>query len=486
MKHPKSFLLTGVLFLLISPKGISQDDIRIPDSTITYQFIESLDSVPLSRTINLLEPGNPEIKLELNSEWDPSGNTWMNLSREEDHFDGSGNPLFHLEFSWDQDLGIWEGKEKLEQTYDIDGNLTAKENYVKGVDQLGEEGWIPASKSTFLYGSTGNATNVVHFQGVSIGIWIPVDSFLHVWDSYDQTSESHNYGWIPEESRWSYKRGNSYQREWNPLGEISSLTEFRKDHMETEWIPYDSAYYIYDDLGSRTQEVNFFWSAGSATWELEKKWEHLFNETLQMKLQARYEWNPLTMLWEGYSMAMGNSTVDNTSSVAIGLWNRDGNEILWMSKDEREYSPDGVLLRRLTYGWDSDMNDWNIEAQRTYSYNEQEELVCEEISNWVSEDADFKLDKKVYNFYPGTLGTPQFPLGLSKGFLHIYPNPVDELMVVNCEGIPVRIDLLNLNGQLMLSTPETELNLLSIPSGIYLVQVHLRNGDVLSGKVIKR
>ena len=265
MKHPKSFLLAGVLFLLINPKGISQDNIRIPDSTITYTFIELQDSVPLSRTINQLEPGDPEIRLELNSEWDSDENKWNNLTRKEDQFDGSGNPLFHQESSWDQDLNIWVGKKKIQHTYDIDGHLTGKEDHIKGVDQLGQEGWIPAFKSTFVYNTAGYVTNVVHFQGVSIGIWVPVDSFLHVRDSYGQTSESYNYGWIPEESNWSYKGGKRYQRVWNSEGEISSLTKFRKDHMDTEWIPYDSIYYTYDDLGSRTRELDFFWSAGSGT-----------------------------------------------------------------------------------------------------------------------------------------------------------------------------------------------------------------------------
>ncbi|MEN8202958.1 MAG: T9SS type A sorting domain-containing protein [Bacteroidota bacterium] len=443
------------------------------------------DSVPVSRTVHLLEEGDPQIKLEVNSEWDLEASGWVYTTREEDHFDKSGNELLHLESSWDSDLGDWRGKKKNLRTYDEAGNLTVQEYYGGGVDDQGKFTWILGSKSTLVYDSAGNSTNAVHYQGDADANWVPVDSFVFVRDSL-APNETYQYRWSVEGKSWSLFVCKQSQEEWNSEGLVSSKTGFRKDRLEEEWLPYDSISYSYTPEGSRSQELDFFWSEGSGTWQPEKKVEHNFVDSLNMKILARYKWDAIAGSWVGYSLVLGSLYEDSREYVVLGSWNVTGDAILWMSKTVKEFHPEGRTLSKNSYSWDANLNDWLNSSLSTYHYDENQRLFLEEIYAWISGESEFELDKKVYHYYSGDLSGETTFLEPSPGTLMVYPNPVENLLFVSASGQIAWIDVLNIKGQKLFSTYDRPINTSDLSKGFYLIQVHLEDGTVQTRKVIKR
>ncbi len=84
-------------------------------------------------------------------------------------------------------------------------------------------------------------------------------------------------------------------------------------------------------------------------------------------------------------------------------------------------------------------------------------------------------------------------LGINEEFkfdFNYYPNPVKDVLNINSEKNIISISVYNLTGQnvknQVLNISKTEINLSSLPSGIYVVKAILENGQVEIFKVIKK
>ena len=80
--------------------------------------------------------------------------------------------------------------------------------------------------------------------------------------------------------------------------------------------------------------------------------------------------------------------------------------------------------------------------------------------------------------------------------LQVYPTPFNQQLFTNIQAVEaqdVQIKLINVAGQTVMNKMTTvqngknliSLDVANIPSGVYLVQVQLENGEMLSQKVVK-
>lgn len=106
---------------------------------------------------------------------------------------------------------------------------------------------------------------------------------------------------------------------------------------------------------------------------------------------------------------------------------------------------------------------------------------------------DLLFNQRVYNgnVDMGAYEFDSVPLSLNdsqpvKAALKLYPNPADDSLNIRTT-LPVeRIELYNALGQRVLYSNNTNIDITSLTSGMYLVQVTLKNSQVLTSKLLKK
>lgn len=88
------------------------------------------------------------------------------------------------------------------------------------------------------------------------------------------------------------------------------------------------------------------------------------------------------------------------------------------------------------------------------------------------------------NTWEGYLSTEIYDTN-KKINVDVYPNPTTDFINIKTENFS-KANLYNISGQLILTTQSQEINLHSLPSGIYVISVHLENGLIITKKIIKK
>ena len=65
-----------------------------------------------------------------------------------------------------------------------------------------------------------------------------------------------------------------------------------------------------------------------------------------------------------------------------------------------------------------------------------------------------------------------------------FPNPAREILYIECPSPLSKAHIYNLNGQLVLQTSETQIDVSSLSSGVYIVHAQTRNGQLLTAKFV--
>ena len=71
--------------------------------------------------------------------------------------------------------------------------------------------------------------------------------------------------------------------------------------------------------------------------------------------------------------------------------------------------------------------------------------------------------------------------------ISVYPNPAHDIIFVGANNdSPVqRIDIYDVTGQLMLSSTETEINVSTLPKGVYFISVYTDNQKIVEKIIIE-
>ena len=72
-----------------------------------------------------------------------------------------------------------------------------------------------------------------------------------------------------------------------------------------------------------------------------------------------------------------------------------------------------------------------------------------------------------------------------ENIVEISPNPTSDVVTVSAKNFK-SANLYNLNGQLLDSNLTHVINMKQFPSGIYIVAVHLKDGEIVTKKIIKK
>lgn len=88
----------------------------------------------------------------------------------------------------------------------------------------------------------------------------------------------------------------------------------------------------------------------------------------------------------------------------------------------------------------------------------------------------------VSNFMPASLSNPDF----DKRYFSVFPNPVNDFIEVNCEEETVKVTIVNLLGQTIITSNEKKINIENLSKGVYMLTVYdSKNINIGNKKIVK-
>jgi hypothetical protein len=313
--------------------------------------------------------------------WDNVGGEWVEESKNEYNYDGNGNRILRLKYSWDLLANEWHLVEKFESAYNENNKILNSKYY--DIEKYGEG--IVTSKYELTYDDKGAVILYRYYND-----W---DTELNTWldqhqqeSTYNQDGERTSYSSMTldlESNEWEY----NYKYEYNYLTD-GSIEETRYDSWDPDTNKFRSQSYLrykYDRLYENNKLVQ----------EIKQNWEYDNWEYDWKKIYAYDQWNN-QILYELYDPYWGN----DGSIMARTI--REFADSGQLTKEERyvrdeEYydlkgdyyhtyqrDNNGKILSTTEYKWDEEKREWIVEYSNKHSYPDEEKEVVDRYNYEVS------------------------------------------------------------------------------------------------------
>ncbi len=430
---------------------------------------------------------NPNvIKQSLDSiiyqDWYDTSNLWQNSRKTLFEYDNFGRITTITEFIWDDNNQVFKNFDKMNYQYNTDGDMI---QFIEQEWSQTHQDWINDQKVDYQYNN--------HFL---------VEKNFSQWDDNSSTWElSFKYEYTYDNngnlvSRIMY--GNTVHRP-----RVRNMNSLQPQHKTT---------YTYDNLQNLIEKTNYNWDINSQDWQLESK--NIYNYTNNLLSEAiYYVWNDINQSWANQIKRLYSYNTNNLlTELIIKEW--DENTSQWVNSEQWIYyfDSDDNLIQEIYKSWSN--NTWINEDRYDYTYDNSyvyddlilpkyywddniedymQSVFTHKLINgigwtWDTTTNSWKKDMK-YDLY----FNPRNISGINNNNLtniKIYPNPVNNLLVLNFDKkINGRFELYNLTGQKLLSQPiqsaKQTINLQQTPSGIYLYRIKNNKGQLV-GKLIKK
>lgn len=159
-----------------------------------------------------------------------------------------------------------------------------------------------------------------------------------------------------------------------------------------------------------------------------------------------------------------------------------------------EYDESENLIFRGGFYWSSEVNDWlySILLQEEWTYSENN-ILLKEVRYGVSDmiyDGFYKVFR-ILTYYAEPIVVSMEEV-VKDSPVNFFPNPTNQFLTINLEEVayPLDIKLINIQGQVLqqqkIETNLSTINVKSLPSGPYFVQIRDMDGQLTSSKIIKQ
>jgi hypothetical protein len=347
--------------------------------------------------------------------------------------------------------GNWIGDMKMQWAYDISGKLTSEINF-EWINSF--EDWELSRRSDYKYDSRGNISlELIHIHDIISNNWIlsrriecSSDINGNITSRICSKFDSLLGDWVG-----SYKIDYTY----NSSGEEIEFVQYNWEFQLNDWIPM---FRIEMDYSPRSLLAVYIWNEDRNDWIGNWKRETLYNDHNDYYFDAYYEWDHLTNNWyiqDGYKA-----------------------EITYNLSDQLESS--------INYSWDSVSLSWLPVSKEKILFNNKGDITMEVLNNWdVNASQWILVYKRFYHYRVG------YVTGLAKTVFNqikIYPNPAGSYLYISGLDQPATIDLHTVHGILVFHTRILYdfLDISIIPQGIYIINMRSDNGQIYSGKIIKK
>lgn len=395
------------------------------------------------------------------------------------------------------------------------GNLTDR------VYLLWESGqWVSYRKHNYKYNAQNYLTEH-SIQELQYREWITISVTTYIYDERKNLIEElHKPFQAPiDKTRWLY----TYDEHSNLKSKI-----FQISWSNDQWDEIEKYLYTYDENNNlivcecHVYDDNFLcgWKE-TYTYDTENNLtEMLFQRLICEGWQWIYggtsnyiydEQNNLIELIVQYpfmgELAKNRNcyTYDNHNNRVEDLWQQFDPDNQWRNLQKHTYTYDVMdnLQGKVSQVWES--NQWNNINKTDYTYNEKNNGTIVsfqqwENNKWVDYDAnlEFYYNNMLSSYRYALLGMPCYRLEVSNAktgtvsiqenpsiekTITLYPNPVSTILSIENENCNIisEIKIYSIQGVLLINTKGSQVDVSSLPSGLYVVEV-----DGVCRKIVKQ
>jgi hypothetical protein len=204
-------------------------------------------------------------------------------------------------------------------------------------------------------------------------------------------------GFISEKNEYKYdSNGNCIEDVWFISTDI--LQKYRKYN------------WTYNESNNLTEYCEYDWNETSNSWEerICREFTYSNNLLVQSSSQNRkveYSYNSMNKVVEKKYFNPANNAIESNEWVLIQVdsffYNSNNLKIKFksymsdtekipMNKIEYQYNEAGMLSKWNSYYWVKELNNWNNQQERNFSYDQNKNLTIVSIFSWNSEIKDFR------------------------------------------------------------------------------------------------
>ncbi len=281
-----------------------------------------------------------------------------------------------------------------------------------------------------------------------------------------------NYKFNKSTQEWEVfaKQETAYDGNGNVVSEIS----FSYEDETGNWIETTKYEYEYDAKGNETVS-NLYYKIGEMEWTLAEKEENTYDANNNITQQLKYAAMPMSEL----SLDSKTEYTYNSKGHLLTetVYERQDEEWVPSSKDEYTYTDDAMEESSSQYDWDPYSNEWVLEEETKYVYDNEKTLLYLLITSHDSEEAD--VSKMFVYYHTGTITTIEEHAG---AVFSVYPNPVKEYITIENNNRQIdEISIYSISGEkvsVMSKVESGRLNVSELKNGVYFISIK-------SGKQIK-
>lgn len=348
----------------------------------------------------------------------------------------------------------------------LTSHLTKKYNNSSLITEVIIENWNPLSsnleyteKYTFTYEANGNWNKDISYKwNKNTNQWDNYRLYTYTYNSNNLLEETLIYSWEELKKSWILNARNIDA--YDPYKQnISSIFSTWND-LSKEWIYAFRDEFIYNVKNYKEGHIFSIWDENKLIWIYDYKTDYRYDNFGNITLSNDYEFKLDSMKWinkyEQYNRYDSNS---NSVEYKFREWNSTSNS--WEETINEQYlniyNPNNNLIGIITSSYD----------------NSTQTFIESNIDDYFYSLHDVILQNKSTLFNE----------------LKVYPNPTNDLLIIENLSGPTKISLTDLTGKLVLkqeiNSEKTTINLNHVNSGIYLLQFKSNENNYML-KVVKK
>lgn len=335
--------------------------------------------------------------------------------------------------------------------------------------------WEYTTNSIYSYNFNLNEEEVYSYTwDENQSFWDPFHRILYTYNAnvqlIEQLNQSENGGW-EDTGRYLY----TYDGNGNLA---TSVHQFKSGNM---WVNANKLEYTYDGNGNQIQAISQVWDSNNSLWVNSSKGVYTYNNGILT--EELYEsWDDQISMWLTDGKVL--STYDGSGLLVTKtsqLWENGG----WRNQSKREYTynNDGNLVKEEVSNWDTNNNAWILVGKIETIYNNDDLPYQETAQSWVT-NAWQNVSRHTY-----TYDVPQSTEELGAERLNVYPNPASDMITINLdENTQSTAMIYSADGRIVASHvfagKVNRVPLNQLPTGSYFLQL-TQGGKVYSSSFVK-
>lgn len=467
-----SFLFITFFILLATSTAVAA---KInTDSIIT----KNIAGINLSKEVNLTNDSGNVLSKALYY-WDNVLSEWAGISRYDYDYNDANLQILYISFKWEMSVSAWENDVKYEYTYNADG----KRLYY-AMFKWESKSWVGKTKHNYDYDVLGNQTlDIVCDWNFEDSIWVNYSKIEAEFDDLSTQLSVSSYSWNLSTNEWSAIEKYKTESIYNTAGLPTTTTKLRWNKAVDVWGNVSRNASTYDKSGNLLTAVIMYWNNTDNSWENSIKSKFAYDKYDNETSSARYEWNSSKKSWD--IIYEYQHTYDTEGNVTMfAHYETNSGVRLGVEKREMTYDSKGVCLEVVSYKWNISTHIWLFAYRYNASSAGTDELY-QYTSQW--DDIDQVWKNISIGYYYSDI-TDVEERGSVQTEIVLYPNPTtDEFQVINIYD-KSQLSIYSIEGKLLVSkvvAANEKISLGNYQSGIYFVKIE-SEGDVKTIEVVKR